>query len=159
MAYQQKRREYFSNLRKDEKTANAGFGWTEAEEEQLILQCKQGLSNEEIAIIHKRTENSIRARLIDICIRDEEKSDELGISEEDIQQEKERREQLKKKREEYRERKHASDSNSHSYSSHSSDKNEKMSLHTLIAFKKFLKEKREMTHKMDSLFDEFIQKI
>lgn len=153
MAFQ-KRREYFSNLRKDEKTANAGFAWTKAEEEQLIIQRKQGMSTEEIASIHKRTEKSILARLIDVCIRGEEKYDDLGIDEEDIQKEKERRELFQKKKEEYKERKNNNNVNNNNMNS-----SENLSLSTIIAFKKFLKGKREMTEKLDSLFDEFMEKI
>lgn len=157
--YQQERREYFANMRKDEKTANAGFGWSKLEEEKLIEEASEGMSIAEMAENHKRTENSIRARLIDICIRSndvEEKADELGIDMSDVNTEKERRETYQKKREQYKERQNNFSS---STSSSASSASSSSSISSIMKFKKFLKEKKAMTDKLDSLFDDFISQL
>ena len=51
--------------------ANAGKSWTDAEEALLLQQYEQGLSTQQIAVLHGRSQGAIEMRLAEIARRDQ----------------------------------------------------------------------------------------
>lgn len=58
-----------SVLREDPKTSRAGINWTPEEDTLLFDQVKQGMDYEKIALEHQRTPNSVKTRVVEICLK------------------------------------------------------------------------------------------
>jgi ATP-dependent exoDNAse (exonuclease V) alpha subunit len=55
-------------LRENSETANVGKKWSEDEINELLYEIKKNLSLKDIALLHKRTESSIKSKLLSIAI-------------------------------------------------------------------------------------------
>jgi len=90
--------EYIKKLKENPETSAVGSKWTKDEENQLLKEIENEISIGDIALAHKRTVGSIKARLNDIAMRllqdgmnIEEVSIKLRIHKEILEIEKERR--------------------------------------------------------------------
>lgn len=96
------KRSNFDELRKNELTSRAGFGWEEGEEERLLSMRENKSSYDDIAQELKRTSRSIQTRLYQYICKQVESSDmdekellqKYDVSAEDIAE-------FKKKRDEH----------------------------------------------------------
>jgi len=63
------KKSHFDELRKNEQTSRAGFGWEEGEEEKLLSMRLEKASYEDIATELKRTSRSIQTRIYQYICR------------------------------------------------------------------------------------------
>jgi len=102
MQYRYNKRSNFDELRKNELTSRAGFGWEDGEEERLIAMRVEKSSYEDIASELKRTVRSIQTRLYQhICKQVETEFVEEQSLLEQYEVTKEDLDEFKKKREEH----------------------------------------------------------
>ena len=69
MARRYSKKSHFDELRKNEQTSRAGFGWEEGEEERLLAMRTEKSSYEDIAAELKRTSRSIQTRIYQYICR------------------------------------------------------------------------------------------
>ena len=69
MSRRYNKKSHFDELRKNELTSRAGFGWEEGEEEKLLSMREQKSSYEDIATELKRTSRSIQTRIYQYICR------------------------------------------------------------------------------------------
>jgi hypothetical protein len=69
MSRRYNKKSHFDELRKNEQTSRAGFGWEEGEEEKLLSMRQEKSSYEDIATELKRTPRSIQTRIYQYICR------------------------------------------------------------------------------------------
>lgn len=69
MSRRYNKKSHFDELRKNELTSRAGFGWEEGEEEKLLSMRQEKSSYEDIATELKRTSRSIQTRIYQYICR------------------------------------------------------------------------------------------
>jgi hypothetical protein len=69
MSRRYSKKSHFDELRKNEQTSRAGFGWEEGEEEKLLSMRLEKSSYEDIATELKRTSRSIQTRIYQYICR------------------------------------------------------------------------------------------
>lgn len=69
MARRYNKKSHFDELRKNDQTSRAGFGWEEGEEEKLLSMRLEKTSYDDIAIELKRTPRSIQTRIYQYICR------------------------------------------------------------------------------------------
>jgi len=87
MSRRYSKKSHFDELRKNELTSRAGFGWEEGEEEKLLLMRLDKSSYEDIATELKRTSRSIQTRIYQyICrvVENDNASEEELVTKYDI---------------------------------------------------------------------------
>jgi hypothetical protein len=87
MSRRYNKKSHFDELRKNEQTSRAGFGWEEGEEEKLLSMRLDKASYEDIATELKRTSRSIQTRIYQyICriVESENGSEEELVAKYDV---------------------------------------------------------------------------
>jgi hypothetical protein len=81
MSRRYSKKSHFDELRKNEQTSRAGFGWEEGEEERLLTMRTEKSSYEDIAAELKRTARSIQTRIYQYICRlvEQENADEAEL--------------------------------------------------------------------------------
>ena len=130
---------------------NSGQKWTKEEDEKLISEINKGISYEDIAMSHGRSETAVKMRAIVNSFENvspEESIEEIASS---ISLPKEIVEEYLKNKQEWKQKK--DNEKSEKKSDYKNDKNDTK---VLIQFKTFLKKRGKFTDELDELFDEFM---